>query len=74
VGTDTAATHFERTHAERLVYTRKRHGATAGRAFNGFISYAGWGAFLTPSELGAVDAAITAAFLPIEVVTDGVVS
>jgi hypothetical protein len=71
LGTDAAATHFERTHADGLCILGSATGATAGRAFNGFITYGGWGAVLTLSELAAVDTAVLVALDPPEVVVDG---
>jgi len=64
VASDTAATTKNRTHADGLSILGSATGLSAGRAFNGTISYGGWGGYLTPSELAAVDAAVVTALLP----------
>jgi hypothetical protein len=70
LGTDAAATHFERTSTDGLSILGSATGVTAGRAFNGVITYAGWGAALTLAELAAVDTAVTVALLPPSVIVD----
>lgn len=65
-GTDAVAGSGGFTHADGFCILGTPTAFGAGRAFNGLVSYGGWGGALTAGELAAVVAAVAAALAPVD--------